>query len=266
MPSLSRLRLARVSIPILLVAVLMLVGAAAEVSAAPFPTLPLADDRGFVANLSAPYLTPGATGTVSFTVRNPLPDPMTAAELTFQVYAFNGFPGNATRTVSVAGAPVLSNSSSSGGSVGVSVGTLPSSGLFRGSIAVATSATTPSGDFALRVALSFSANGSNYLLESRGWFNASVWAAATELPNGSATLNLTVLGVSGVLPETAIEVQPSSFPVVLAGVLAVAVVVIGGGAWVYFRRGSGSSSGTRRADDDHHAPSAFGKRRTRDGD
>jgi hypothetical protein len=265
-PSRSRRRLGPVSIPILLAALLVLVGSATEVSAAPFPTLPLADDRGFVGNLSAPYLTPGASGIVSFTVGNPLPHPMTTAQLTFQVYAFNGFPGNATQTVSVAGAPVLSNASSSGGSVGVTVGTLPSGGLFRGSVSVATSATTPSGDFAVRVALQFAANGSDYLLESRGWFNASVWAAATELPNGSATLNLTVLGVSGVLPETAIEVQPSSFPLVLAGVLAVAVVLIGVGAWVYFRSGSGSSSGTRSADDDHHAPSAFGKRRTRDGD
>ena len=93
-----------------------------------------------------------------------------------------------------------------------------------------------------------------------------MWAAATELPNGSATLNLTVLGVSGVLPETAVVVAQSALPWLLAGVLGAAALLVGAGAWVYFRRGPASNSGMRSADVDHQAPSAFGKRRTSDGD
>ena len=258
--------IARASATIALAMILLLVGVASGASATPFPALPLADDRGFLGNLSAPSLAPGGSGVISFTVGNPLSLVMTATELTLQVYAFNGFPGNATATVPVAGAPVLSNTTSSGGSVGVSVGTLASGQVYRGAINVATSATTPSGAFAVRAALSFAVNATAYQLESRGWFNATVWAAATELPNGSATLNLTVLGVSGILPETAVEVQPSSFPVLLGGILAAAIVLVGAGAWVYFRRVPGSSSGTRSAEDDHHAPKAFGKSRTNEGD
>jgi hypothetical protein len=245
---------------------LLLIGLPAGASAAGYPTLPLADDRGFLGNLSAPTLSPGSSGTVAFTVGNPLSHSVTGAELTLQVYAFNGFPGNATAFVPVAGAPVLSNATSSGVSVGVAVGTMTPGEVVRGAVSVATSATTPSGAFALRSQLTFSANGTGYLLESRGWFNASVWAAATELPNGSATLNLTVLGVSGVLPETAIVVAESSFPWILGAVLAGAAVLTGAGAWVYFRRGAASSSGARSAEDDHHAPRAFGKSRTKDGD
>jgi hypothetical protein len=248
------------------VGVLLLIGLPAGASAGGYPPLPLADDRGFVGNLSAPTLAPGGSGVISFSVGNPLAVPVTNAELILQVYAFNGFPGNATAIVAVAGAPVLSNASSSGASVGLSFGTLSSHQVVLGSVSVATSATTPSGAFAVRTHLTFSANSTPYLLESRGWFNASLWAAATELPNGTATLNLSVLGVSGVLPESAVVVAESNVPWILTGVLVGAAVFAGAGAWVYFRRGPGSNSGARSADVDHHAPSALGKRRTNDGD
>jgi hypothetical protein len=251
------------------VALALLVGGiapAALASASPYPPLPISDDRGFLANLSAPTLAPGASGAVSFSIGDPLSDGLEGADLTFQVYAFNGFPGNATTLAPVPGAPVLSNATASGASVGVSVGNLASGASFHGSVGIATSAATPNGAFAVRTALSFVAGGVSYLLESRGWFTAAQWSAATELPNGSATLNLTALGVSGVTPETAIVVANSSLPWVLGGVLAAAFVLVGIGAWIYFRRESSSSSGTRRAADDHQAPRAFGTRRTSDGD
>jgi hypothetical protein len=166
--------------------------------------------------------------------------------LTFQVYAFNAFPGNATSTVPVAGAPVLTNATSSGATVTVAVGGLAPGDKVTGSVGVSTSASTPSGAFAVRTQLEFTAGGLAYRLASRGWFTAAEWAAATELPNGSATLNLTALGVSGVLPETAVVVASSEFPWLLAGVAAGGVVFVGLGAWLYFRRESASRSGTRR--------------------
>ena len=214
-------------------------------TAAAYPALPLADDRGFLGNLSSPTLDPGTSGTIGFTLGDPLSSDVVGAQLTFQVYAFNGFPGGGVTTVSVAGAPVLSNATGSGSSVGVAVGTLAPGGLYRGSVSVASSTTTPNGAFAVRTALAFTAGGTGYLLESRGWFNASVWSHATMLPNGSATLNLTVLGVSGVLPETAVVVSASTLGTVLAVVLALAAVFVGVGAYLYFRRGPASTSGAR---------------------
>jgi len=266
LPSRRRAVFLRAALGVALALLLGIVGLAPGAWAAPYPALPLADDRGFLGNLSAPTLTPGASGTISFSVGDPLSTSISDAVLTLQVYAFNAFPGNATSTVSVSGAPVLSNATVSGPSVEVPVGALVPSGVYRGSVGVATSGTTPSGTFAVRAALSFVADSTGYLLESRGWFTAATWAAATELPNGSATLNLSVLGVSGVLPETAVLVEASSLPTALAVVLVAAAVLVGGGAWLYFRRGAASSSGTRRVDEDQNAPTAFGKRRTRDGD
>ncbi|MGA8541997.1 MAG: hypothetical protein WB947_00415 [Thermoplasmata archaeon] len=266
MPRRDRAALLRAAIAAMLAVLLVLLAPLPGARATGFPPLPLSDDRGFLGNLSSPSLAPGAAGTIGFSVGNPLSVPITGAVLTLAVYAFNAFPGNATSTISVSGAPVLSNASSSGGTVAVAVGPLPSSGVYHGSVDVATSTTTPSGTFAVRAALTFESGSTDYLLESRGWFNASVWAEATELPNGSATLNLSVLGVSGVLPETAVLVEQSAFPTLLTGVLVAASVLVGIGAWIYFRRGPASSSGMRSADDDHQAPTAFGSNRTRDGD
>jgi hypothetical protein len=253
-----------VALALALTVLLALVPGASAASG--YPTLPLADDRAFVGNLSAPTFAPGGSGSIDFTVGNPLPTPLSGANLTLGVYALNAFPGNATSNVSVASAPVLSTSTSSGLSVTVAVGALSPGAVYRGSVGVATSTASPSGAFAVRVALGFVANSTTYLLESRGWFTAAKWAAATQLQNGNSTLNLTVLGVSGVLPETAVTVSSSTFGWILWGLLGTSFVFVGVGAWFYFRRRQGSSSGIRSADDDTHAPTALGNSRTRDGD
>ncbi|HXW66407.1 MAG TPA: hypothetical protein VEL82_00760 [Thermoplasmata archaeon] len=233
---------------------------------AAYPTLPVGDDRGLLANLSGPVLAPGASGAISFSVGDPLPVPLVGASVELDVYAFSPSPGGTSSNVTVAGAPVLSNATASGPLVVVPIGTVLPSGSVRASVGVTTGASAPAGTFVVRTALAFLMNGSSYLLESRGWFSASVWAAATQLPNGSATLNLTVLGVSGVTPETSVVLTSSQYPWVLAGVLGAGLLLVGLGAFVYFRRGAASRSGTRRAGDDQKAPTAFGKRRTRDGD
>jgi len=212
-----------------------------------YPPLPLEFGRQLIGNLSAPSLAPGASGDVGFSVTDPLSSSIDSVTITLQVYAFNGFPGNATSSVPVSGAPILATATASGPAVNVSLGSLPHGQVYRGSVNVLTSSSTPAGTFAVRTALTFTlaSNGTAYRLESRGWFTDALWAAATELPNGSATLNLSELGVSGVTPETAVLVTTSDWDWVLGGVLVAAVVLAGAAAWVYFRRGPGSTSGAR---------------------
>jgi len=245
-PSAAR-RLRPLHVVLVGLAVLLLLTSIAPARAEPragYPPLPIALDRGFVGNLTAPTLAPGNSGTISFTVSDPLAAPLTSVRVDLGVYAFNGFPGNATSFVPVAGAPVLVTPSTSGPQANLSVGSVAPGHVYDGSVGIASASTTPSGTFAVRVSLAFNESGTAYYLASRGWFNASVWAAATELPNGSATLNLSVLGVSGVLPETAVLVRSSEFDWVLAGLLAATFLLVGAAAWVYFRRG-GSRSGAR---------------------
>ncbi len=225
--------------------------------AASYPTLPVEDGRVFVGNLSAPSLTPGSAGSIGFSVGNPLSGPLDSVVLTLDLYAFNAFPGNATSTVPVAGAPILTLGAGYFGLDGplqnVSIPSLAPGEVYRGSVGVTTSSTTPSGTFAIRTALSFDLgpNGTAYRLESRGWFTAAAWAAASELPNGSVMLNLTRLGVSGVTPETAVLVTTSDWGWILGAILAGSIALAAVAAWIYFRRssgpgpGPGSTSGTR---------------------
>ncbi len=214
-------------------------------AAAP-PPLPLAYDSTFLSNLSGPDLAPGGQGTLSFQVADPPTfAPMTAVTLSLEVYALNSFPGNATSSIASAGTPVLLAASSSGTSVNLSLPSLSQGSHYDGSVGVATASDTPTGTFAVRTALSFTANGTDYRLRSRGWFSASLWAAATELPNGSVAVNLTTLGVSGVTAETAIYVSSSNWDWALGLTLGAALVLVGAGAFVYFRRGPKSSSGAR---------------------
>ncbi len=246
-PSGGRRRTHAVSVAVALFALALVVGASPAARAAPYPPLPVALDRDFVGNLTAPTLAPGDSGAIAFTLSNPLAGTISSVAVTLDLYAFNGFPGNDTSAVPVAGAPVLTTPTTSGPYANLSAGTLGPGARYSGSVGVATSASTPSGAFAVRIAVAFdlASNGTAYRLESRGWFSGAVWQAATELPNGSVTLNLSVLGVSGVVPETTVYVASSSWDWVLGGVLAAGFVLVGLGAWVYFRRGPGSTSGTR---------------------
>lgn len=241
----SVLRGARV--PALAAIVLCVLSAALPANAAAsYPPLPLAYDGTFLSSIGAPDLTPGNSGTITFHVADPASfAPMSGVTLTLDVYAFNAFPGNATSPLASSAPPVLVTSTSSATVVNVSLSSLTPGGHEDGSVGVATAADTPTGTFAVRTALSFVANGTTYRLESRGWFSASLWAAATELPNGSVTLNLSVLGVSGVIAETSILVTSSNWDWALAVILGVAVVLVGAGAFVYFRREAKSSSGAR---------------------
>ena len=211
-----------------------------------YPPLPLGFDGMFLSNLTGPDLAPGNSGTLSFHVGDPARfAAMSEVTLTLDVYAFNAFPGNATSTITSAGTPVLVTPTSSSTEVNLSLPSLIPGGYDAGSVNVATASDTPTGTFAVRTALVFAANGTIYRLASRGWFSESVWESATILPNGSATLNLSRLGVSGVTAETSILVSSSSWGWALAFILAGAVVLVGAGAFAYFRRASKSSAGAR---------------------
>ncbi len=229
--------------------VVALLGLGAQsASAATYPPLPggIGNDRFLLNNLSAPSIAPGGSGRIDFAVTAPTTPAATLASVvvTFVVYAFNGYPGNGSASLPVADAPVLSNATVSGENVSVPLPNLSAGDSDRASVGVATSSATPAGTYAVRTAVSFTEGGIAYRLESRGWFTETVWEKATVLPNGTATLNLTVLGVSGVVPETAILVSPSGWSVALPIVAAVGFALVGAAAWVYFRRSPGSSSGT----------------------
>ena len=244
-PRRPHVRRSRVAFAVV-ISVVALVALAVPAQAAPYPVLPVGYGAALLSNLSGPDLAPGSSGTLSFEVGDPGSfSAITTVVLTLDVYAFNAFPGNATSTVASAGTPVLVTPTASSTVVNVSLGSLLPRGEVSGSVGVATSDSTPAGTYAVRTALSFTANGTDYRFESRGWFTASLWEAATQLPNGGLTVNLTVLGVSGVTPETAILVSSANWDWALGLILGASIVLVGAGAFVYFRRESKSKAGAR---------------------
>ena len=224
-------------------------GAAGYAVAAPNPHLPIALDSSFVGNLTAPGLTSGASGTLQLTLTDPLPVTIHGVTLTLELYAFNAFPGNASSSLPLSAPPLLTTASSQGLWANFSYASLASGARSALSVGVVTSSTTAVGAYSVRTALAFTApNDTTYRLASRGWFTQALWEEATEEPNGSAVLDnqsLTVLNISGVLPETSIQVTSTALDIALYAILGVVLVLVGIGAFFYFRRTSKSNSGAR---------------------
>jgi hypothetical protein len=256
--------------PLGIVALLLMVAVVPGAHAA-YPPLPLQTDGRFVTNLSAPVLAPGQSGSISFDLANPLAFDMVDTAVTFAVYAFNAYPGNATGSVPFDSLGLAVN----GGACCENVtdlrytelpGTVVPGAPLPISLPVWTTGSAPSGTYAVRLSIVFEGNGTTYVLDSRGEFSSAQWAAATTGPGGNTTLNLTTLGVSGIIPETAVLVRANPFPASLDIVLAAALVLAAAGGYYAFRRSPKSRSGADAPDPPSQAPTAFGKSRKSDGD
>jgi hypothetical protein len=247
------------------VTALVLAGLLAPGARATYATLPLGEDGRFITNLSAPVLSPGGAGTISFQVADPLTADLESTQIIVGLYAFNAYPGNATQLVPQ-GSLTLGSGAPNGGNVDLLLGAVVPGAPVPVEIPVASSPSAPSGTYALRISLYFDVNGTSYRLASRGEFTDAQWAAATAGPNGTSTLNLTTLNVSGIVPETAVLVRSNPYPLALDVILGVALLLAAAGGFYAFRRTSKSRSGATAADDRSHAPTALGKSRKRDGD
>jgi hypothetical protein len=256
--------------PLLAAALVLLVVTLPATVAGP-AVLPPATYIRFLSGLSIPTLAPGSSELFQFTVTNPLPATMTSVVLSFGVYAFNAYPGNATGPVPAGEAPTFSGTGAPPSpTVSIAIGTLAVGGSYGspGSVglAVAAPAGAPQGTYAVRTSLTFSSGGSPYVLESRGYFSAAAWANATSAPNAPSTLNASRLGVSGVIPESAVLVRSNPFPLALGVVLAGALVLAAVGGYWAVRRRPGPRSGASAAPPPSQADTALGNKRTSDGD
>ncbi|HEV2166896.1 MAG TPA: hypothetical protein VGS23_07990 [Thermoplasmata archaeon] len=235
-----------------------------------YPVVPVASANELVSALSAPTLAPGDSGAISLVLRDPFSGPMAAVTLTLELYAFAPFPGNGSSPLPTSGAPVLTSGSPNGSTEEITIARLGAGGEFRvpgnASAPVVVPPGAPSGTFALRLALSFAEGNQSYLFESRGFFSEARWENATELLNGSSTINDSRLGISGVVPETAILVRTNPPSTVLYGILGGSLVLAAIGGYLLYRRGPGSRAGRWSPPGPQRAPSAFGNKRTSDGD
>ncbi len=242
-------------------------GAAPRALGAP---IPVGLDGGFLGNLTGPSLVSGASGTLSFSVSDPLSEPLGNLSLVLAIYGFASGLSTPATSPSPAGLGLCPAGCPSGpdGSATLSLAALAPSGSERGAVDVVSGGGASPGTYLVETALSFTAGGSEYRFESRHHFSNATWTAAT-LPNGpdgAPGLNLTVLGVDGVTPETSISVTAPDAGLPIYALAGAGIVLVAVGAYVVWRRGPGSSEGTVAGADPQSAPSAIGKNRTSDGE
>ncbi len=259
-------------VPLLALALTLPGVLATPTSGAPPPPLPSPESAGLL-ELSTPTTTPGTSVTVGLTVTNDLGTPIDNASLQVAFYRFD--VNGATQGLSPgdAWAPTFSGtlalpSGVQGRGEGLSgnftLPSLPPAGTVRLTLPVAVPASAPAGSYLLRDRLLVNTTQAEYLFASRGYFPDALWARATLTGNGTPILNLTLLGVSGVVPESALGVVSPWVTPILLGILgtALAVAAAVGVHLVRQRRRPPkhqSSSGASGEPDRNQAPRAFGK-------
>lgn len=236
---------------------------------------------GLLLAFSSNTLQPGGTGTLTVTLSDPASAELNAsiedASLELQVYrfAYEGQSQNLTQgdawatSLSVNGGPASF-------SVNTTLPTVPLGESTTLAVTVNVPSSATAGSYFVRDRLNFTSGGVAYITASRGFFSDSLWSQATLscTASGACTpiFNATLLGVSGVSPETSISVSSPWTAVILGGVLAAAAGLAIAAGYVAFRRrgrpvrDGGSRSGARPSPRRKKAATALGNKRTNDGD
>jgi hypothetical protein len=243
---------------------LLLLTAPVDATASPwaYPVVPSGEEAKFVTNLSAPPTEPGAGTSIQGAVGDPLNATISVIVLAIEFYSFVPYPGGSTQPLPTP-SPSLATGAGSGPNATLTWPSLAAGGAVPFSVHVAVPSGTSQGAFLLRISLQFVSGGAAYLLESRGFFSPSLWMNATA---SNGTVNASRLGVSGVVPETAVSVEGPAAATYLYPLLGVALVLAAAGSYYAFRALPQSRSGTRGAGPEKKAETAFGKRRSNEGD
>ncbi len=245
------------------------------------PPPPLATNfGGQLLSFSALGVGPGSSGTLTVTVTDPTNATVSgwgraisSGSLELEIYRFSNDGSEQNLSSGDSWAPLWSQG---GRFVNESLPALAvgDSTVFQLQVQVPSTAST--GAYFVRDRVDLVAGGTQYVLGSRGTFPDALWNAATltNCTTGAGctpTLNLTMLGVSGVSPETSISVTNTWVPWVLYSVLGASIGLATIAAYLVFRPGrrrpsGASSAGATRSPRRRRAASALGKSRKSDGD
>lgn len=156
-----------------------------------------------------PTIQPGNKGTLSFTITNRYENAMTNITLTIEIYKWATLEEAKTinkikhppviRSVNIANARINTTS------VEMHINMLPAGDNISISIHIKTLPDTPEGVYFVRTMLVFNCkNITNITMKSVGYFPRDLWDQATSEPG---SLNLTLLNVSGIVPDTSFSVK-----------------------------------------------------------
>ena len=160
-----------------------------------------------LADFRTPQIVPGASGVYQFAVRNRYNGTIENASLSVEIYRWATLEDS--RDIDrISDAPFITNGSQQGYTAPVfSLGSNQTA-MIR--LTISTSKQTPEGTYFVRQMLGFSYNGSALLMKSRGYFTGKDWDNATTNVNDTRAeggINLTMLGVDGILPDSSFSVK-----------------------------------------------------------
>jgi len=160
-----------------------------------------------LSDFKAPQIVPGSSGGYQFSVRNRYNGTLENASLTIEVYKWATLE-DAKDIGKVSDPPEISEGARQGYTAPPF--SLGPNQTTTEKITISTSKSTPQGTYFVRQMMQFDYNGTHLLMKSRGYFSNKEWDNATTNVNGSRAvggINLTLLGVDGILPDSSFSVK-----------------------------------------------------------
>jgi hypothetical protein len=160
-----------------------------------------------LSDFHTPQIVPGGSGSYGFSVRNRYNGTIQNASLTIEIYKWATLE-DAKNIEKISDPPEISEGSRQ--SYTAPVFSLGPNQTASFKISILTAKQTPQGTYFVKQMMQFSYNGSHLLMKSRGYFSNKEWDNATTNVNGSRAvggINLTLLGVDGILPDSSFSVK-----------------------------------------------------------
>jgi hypothetical protein len=160
-----------------------------------------------LSDFHTPQIVPGASGSYGFTVRNRYNGTLENASLTIDIYKWATLE-EAQDIGKISDPPRISQGGRQ--SYNAPVFSLGPNQTASFKISIDTGKQTPQGTYFVKQMMNFSYNGSHLLMKSRGYFTNKEWDNATTNVNGTRAvggINLTMLGVDGILPDSSFSVK-----------------------------------------------------------
>lgn len=159
-----------------------------------------------LSDFHTPQIVPGGTGTYQFTVRNRYDGAIQNASLTVEIYKWATLE-DAKDIGMVSDPPQIKEGLKQSYSTAFSLGPNQTIDV---RISISSGTKTPQGTYFVRQMVQFQYNGTHLLMKSRGYFTNKEWDNATTNVNQSRAaggINLTMLGVDGILPDSSFSVK-----------------------------------------------------------
>ena len=160
-----------------------------------------------LSDFHTPQIVPGASGSYGFSVRNRYNGTIEDASLTIEIYKWATLE-DAKDVGKISDPPRISGGSrQSYTAPPFSLGPNQTASF---KISIDTGKQTPQGTYFVKQMINFTYNGSSLIMKSRGYFSNREWDNATTDVNGSRAvggINLTMLGVDGILPDSSFSVK-----------------------------------------------------------